>query len=184
MQLDAVLAMLGPARSQFTRGTGRGELTPDMVRGALGMAKDADAASLLYAKVCRTMNLAELERRLVLRWALRAQEEGWGGTETRTLHQVVALMMRLALLEFLVPARCPRCNGRKTTWHRASKTDVPCTRCHGRGELPLRESERAAHTGVPMPAWRAKWSSRYRQLQAWLDALCGSAAADLKRVLR
>lgn len=184
MQLDAVLAILGPSRPTLTKGTGGGELTPELVRGALGMLKDQDGASLLYSKVRGDVNLSEMERRLFPRWLARAEADGWRSTHGRPLSMIVAAMLRLALLEFLVPSRCPRCSGRKTTYNRASKTDIPCARCHGRGELPLRESERAASVHIPPQAWRSKWSGRYRQIQVWLDDLYESAAADLHRVLR
>ena len=182
--VDTVLAMVGPGRPSFTVGAGGGELTPELVRGALGMLRDQDGASLLYSKVRGDVNLSEMERRLFPRWLARAEADGWTVTGAQSLGEVIARMLRLALLEFLVPSRCPRCGGRKTTYHRASKTDIACYRCHGRGELPLKESERAAHAGIPMPAWKSRWGARYRQLQAWLDELYGSAEADLSRALR
>ncbi len=185
-EVDIILSILGPNRPTFTGGTGGGELTPEMVRGALGMVRDADAASLLYAKVCGEVNLSEMERRLYPRWLARvaADDRDWQTPGAQPVPAVMVKMLRMVLLEYLVPSRCPRCSGRKTTYHRASKTDVPCYRCHGRGELPLKESERAQYAGIPMPAWHSRWSLHYRRLHAWLDELYASAAADLYRALR
>lgn len=184
MGIESALSMLGPARVQLDGNGGGGELTPDMVQAGLGSLRDADGGALLLAKVQGVSGYAALEQRLHARVLAMAQREHWIIEKPRKLSDLTRALLRLALLEFLIPPQCSLCKGRAKRYSRAARADVPCQRCDGVGSLPLKGRERARELGIAHTTWDRTWAKRYQRIQSFLSDLYGTAEGDLKRVLK
>lgn len=184
MGIESAISLLGPARVQLNGNGGGGALTPEMVQAGLGNLRDADGAALLLAKVQGVSGYARLESSLHARVLTLARREEWKTEKPRRIEDLTRALLRLALLEFLIPPQCSLCKGRAKRYNRATRADVDCPRCDGVGALPLSGRERARELGIAHTTWDRTWAKRYQRIQAFLSDLYGTAEGDLKRVLK
>lgn len=77
-------------------------------------------------------------------------------------------MCRLALIEYINPKLCYRCDGRGG-WINRKALKVTCVECGGSGEGTYSDRQRARVLGVHEASWRQSWRDRYRAIQGVLD---------------
>lgn len=77
-------------------------------------------------------------------------------------------MCRLALVEFLSPKLCWRCEGRGG-WLNRKGLKVVCPKCAGSGEGRHSDRSRAKILGIHEASWRQSWRDRYREIQTLID---------------
>jgi hypothetical protein len=87
----------------------------------------------------------------------------------------------LAVMEFCdeTPLVCPLCKGRGST--KVSGNGVSCSRCEGRGGLPLNPFKRAELATIPYTSWKSGWGKRYEAIFQTLDIWVGEAKSHLSR---
>lgn len=185
MGLEHKLAMLNPTRVRLDgAGGGGGTLTPEIIAGALGSAREQKGVDLLIAQLVGITDYKGLENRLHDPLLFMAFQRGWIVEPPMTLQRMVRNLLRMALYEKLIPPRCTLCKGRCTRYNRKLKKEENCQRCKGLGTMELQRYERRMHLEVTLEDWERHWKRRYHDVQAWLDNLTGTAEAEIRRSLR
>lgn len=185
MGLEHKLAMLNATHVNLNgTGGGGGTLTAETVAGALGSVNERRGVDLLVADLVGIADYQGLENRLYEPLVFMAFNRGWIAPEGMTLQRMVRSLLRLALYEKLVPEKCPACKGRRVRFKRALKKEIACPKCGGRGSMELSRRERLEHLELDLDGWERCWRWRFRDVQAWLDNLTGTAEAEIHRALR
>lgn len=190
MGVERVLMLLEAKKVDWTGSGGRSSdaLTAEDVAAAVARIKNPAGRMLLVSRATGMKGVegdyGRLEAAFLERVCARAARHRWVVKAPREGLSFYRLMTRLALFEFVLPAGCPKCEGRCTQYNRRLRRELPCSRCRGIGTVALSDRERARELGLHHRTYIETWKERYEGVLATVAAAYRDAKRDLSSALQ
>lgn len=190
MNAKELLALLtAKVQSYVISSGGIPEVSQQDVSHAMGYIKDRNAALLIGVKLCgRSDDIWELD--IALWETILFQFPEWRKEGKYTPgKEFIRHMCQTALNEHMDNHLCPTCKGtsarlKEDLKHAFHSDFLFCSTCMDSGRVHPSEETRADIIGVDRKIWRKVWSSKYRRIQAVLNAWETIAIKELQEALR